>query len=138
MIKHMRASHPLYNWEHTPEQKLAALRSVGDMNIQTNAGQHIFEVNSYLNYLDPKAVRVERYACGLMGSAPERQYMKSLRQPADVSGSYIYSASAPATRPLTSSRYAGELARPSTPVSLAVPFTGVAIPQEDARFLWQR
>ena len=127
MIKQMRASHPLYNWEHTPEQKLAALRSVGDMNIQTNAAQHIFEVNSYFNYLDPKAVRVERYACGLMGSAPERQYMKSLRQPADVSGSYIYSASAPATRPLT--RYTARV----------IPHcNGVAIPQEDARFLWQR
>jgi len=127
VIKQMRASHPLYNWEHTPEQKLAALRSVGDMNIQTNAAQHIFEVNSYLNYLDPKAVRVERYVCGLMGSAPERQYMKSLRQPADVSGSYIYRASAPATHPVTD--YTARV----------IPHCyGVAIPQEDARFLWQR
>jgi hypothetical protein len=35
MIKQMRASHPLYNWERTLEEKWAALRSVGDMNIQT-------------------------------------------------------------------------------------------------------
>ena len=34
----------------------------------------------YLNDLDPKAVRVELYADGVMGGAPVRQEMKRVRQ----------------------------------------------------------
>ena len=44
----------------------------------------------YLNDLDPKAVRVELYADGVMGSAPVRQEMTRVRQLAGVSGGYVY------------------------------------------------
>ena len=42
------------------------------MTVQTNAAQHIFEAEVYLNDLDPKAVRVELYADGINGSDPIR------------------------------------------------------------------
>jgi starch phosphorylase len=42
--------------------------------------QHVFEVQVYLNGLDPKAVRVELYAAGVMGSASVRQEMKRALQ----------------------------------------------------------
>ena len=39
------------------------------------AERHIFEVEVYLNDLDPNAVRVELYADGVKGGAPVRQEM---------------------------------------------------------------
>ena len=45
----------------------------------TKDQQHVFEVQVYLNDLDPKAVRLELYADGACGSSPVRQEMKNLR-----------------------------------------------------------
>ena len=56
------------------DQKWAALR-FGDLRVETNAGQHVFEVEIYLNDLDPNAVRVELYADGINGGDPVRQEM---------------------------------------------------------------
>ena len=52
-----------------PEQKWAALR-FGEVKSRRDGGQHVFEVEVYLNDLDPEAVRVELYADGVLGSAP--------------------------------------------------------------------
>ena len=60
----------MVNWGQTLKQKWATLR-FGDVKVETNGGQHIFEVEVYLNDLDPKAVRVELYADGVKGSAPD-------------------------------------------------------------------
>ena len=62
------------------------------MKVETRGEQHVFEVQVYLNDLDPKAVRVELYADGVNGSAPVRQEMKRVRQLAGASGGYVYSA----------------------------------------------
>ncbi len=64
----------------------------GEVKIETNGKQHVFEVQVYLNELDPKAVRVELYADGVNGSAPVRQEMKLARQPAAADGGYVYRA----------------------------------------------
>ena len=97
------------------------------MKVETDAAQHVFEVQVCLNDLDPKAVRVELYADGVMGSAPVRQEMKLARQLAGASGGYVYSAAVSAARPA-----ADYTAR-------VIPHCdGVAIPLEDARILWQR
>ena len=61
----------IVNWEHTLKEKWATLR-FGDVKVQTNAAQHIFEAEVYLNDLDPNAVRVELYADGINGSSPVR------------------------------------------------------------------
>ena len=59
----------------------------------------MFEVQVYLDDLDPNAVRVELYADGINGGAPVRQEMKRVRQLAGASGGYVYSAAVPAARP---------------------------------------
>ena len=116
----------IVNWQHALEQKWAALR-FGEVEFETHGEQHVFEVQVYLNDLDPRAVRVELYAEGVMGSAPVRQEMKRVRQLAGASGGYVYSAAVPAARP------------PADYTARVIPHRdSVAIPLEDARILWQR
>ena len=59
----------LVDWRHALEQKWAALR-FGEVKTETAGGQHAFEVQVYLDDLDPDAVRVELYADGVEGGAP--------------------------------------------------------------------
>ena len=68
----------IVNWEHTLKEKWGTLR-FGDVKVQTNAAQHIFEAEVYLNDLDPNVVRVELYANGINGSSPIRQEMTRVR-----------------------------------------------------------
>jgi glycogen phosphorylase len=114
------------NWEKTLKQKWDTLR-FGEVKVQTNATQHIFEVEVYLNDLDPNAVRVELYADGINGSNPIRQAMARVQPPAGEPRGGIYRASVSATRLATD--YTARI----------IPhFEGVAVPLEDARILWQR
>ena len=75
----------MVNWQHTLEQKWAAL-SFGEVKVQTNAAQHLFEVQVHLHDLDPEVVRVELCADGVMGSAAVRQEMKLAGQLAGAAG----------------------------------------------------
>ena len=68
----------MVDWQHAVDQKWATLR-FGEVKVETNADQHVFEVQVFLNDLDPKAVRVELYADGINGDAPVRQEMKRVR-----------------------------------------------------------
>ena len=88
----------MVDWQQTLGQKWATLR-FGDVKVETDGEQHVFEVQVYLNDLDPKAVRVELYADGVKGSAPVRQEMKRVRPLAGASGGYVYRAAVPAARP---------------------------------------
>jgi starch phosphorylase len=116
----------MVDWQHASEQAWPALR-FGEMKVETNAGQHAFEVQVYLNALDPNAVRVELYADGVNGDGGARQEMERVRQLTGASGGYAYRALLPATRPATD--YTARL----------IPnYTGVAVPLEAARILWQR
>ena len=81
----------IVDWQQSLEQKWAALH-FGEAKVETDAERHIFEVEVYLNDLDPNAVRVELYADGVNGGAPMRQEMKRVRQLAGASGGYVYSA----------------------------------------------
>ena len=114
------------NWEQTLKQQWATL-GFGDVKVQTQQVQHLFEVVVYLNDLDPKAVRVELYADGVMGNAPVRQEMTRVRQLADVPGGYVYNAAVSAARP------------PVDYTARIIPHcSGVAVPLEVAPILWQR
>ncbi|MDE3052208.1 MAG: DUF3417 domain-containing protein, partial [Nitrospirota bacterium] len=114
------------NWEQTLKQKWATLH-FGDVKVETRGEQHICEVAVYLNDLDPKAVLVELYADGVMGSAPVREAMKRGRQLAGTSGGYVYSAAVSAARP--SGDYTARI----------IPHcAGVAVPLEVDTILWQR
>jgi len=114
------------DWLHAVEQKWGTLR-FGEVKVETRGKQHVFEAQVYLNDFDPKAVRVELYADGLNGGAPFCQEMKRVRQLADASGGYVYSAAAAAARPST-----------DYTVRLIPHYDGLAVPLEDARILWQR
>jgi starch phosphorylase len=116
----------MVDWQNGLEQKWALLHFV-EVTVETRGGQHLFEVQVGLDDLDPRAVRVELYADGMNGGAPERQTMKLVRQSAAAPGHYVYSAAVPATRPATD--YTARVIPQRD---------GVAIPLEDARILWQR
>jgi len=120
------AGRNIVHWEHTLKEKWDAIR-FGEVKIEVKGKQNVFEVQVYLNDLDPKAVHVELYADGINGSSPVRQEMKRVRRPSGASGGYVYSASVPAARP------------PTDYTARIIPHrAGVAIPLEDARILWQR
>jgi starch phosphorylase len=116
----------MVNWRHNLEEKWTAIH-FGEMKTETQGAQHKFEVQVYLNDLDPNTVRVELYADGVMGGAPVRQEMKRVGQLAGTSGGFVYNAAVPAARPATD----------YTP-RVIPEREGVAIPLEDARILWQR
>ncbi len=116
----------LVDWRHALEQKWAALR-FGEVKLETDGEQHVFEVQVYLDDLDPEAVRVELYANGVNGTAPERVEMKPVRQLVGAINGFAYRAGVPAARPATD--YTARL----------IPHRdGVAVPLEDAHILWQQ
>ena len=113
------------NWRHAVEEGWAALR-FGASHVETNADQHVFEVEVYLNDLAPDAVRVELCAEGVDGGAPVRKEMTRGREPAPAGGS-IYHATMPNSRP------AGDYTARAIPNC-----AGIAVPLETAQILWQR
>ena len=116
----------LVNWRRALEQKWAALR-FGEVKLETDGQQHVFEVQVYLDELDPEAVRVELYANGADGSEPERVEMERVRQLVGATNGYAYRAEVSAARSATD--YTARL----------VPHRdGVAVPLEDAHILWRR
>jgi starch phosphorylase len=111
---------------HSLEQKWGALR-FGEVKVETKDQQHIFDVQVYLNDLDPKAVQVELYANAVNGGSPQRQEMKNVRPLVGATGGYDYSAAVSAARP------------PSDYTARVIPHCdGAAVPLESARILWQR
>jgi starch phosphorylase len=114
----------LADWRRSLELEWAALR-FGEVKVETSGGQHAFEVQVYLGDLDPSAVRVELYADGADGPAPRE--MLRVGPLAGAEGGYVYSVSAPATRP------AGDYTPRAIPSH-----AGAAVPLEAAQILWQR
>ena len=89
----------MVDWQHAVDQKWGTLR-FGEVKVETNAEQHVFEVEVFLNDLDPNAVRVELYADGINGGDPVRQEMKCARPLAwRIRAATSISATVPATRP---------------------------------------
>jgi starch phosphorylase len=121
-----KAGVDMVNWRHDLEQKWAALR-FGEVKVESGADQHAFEAQVYLDDLDPEAVCIELYANGAGGAAPERAEMKRVRQLVGAVNGYVYHAAVPATRP------AAEYTARIIPRR-----SGVAVPLEAERILWQR
>jgi len=116
----------LIDWRHDLRQKWAGLR-FGEMKVVTKDGQHIFNVQVYLNDLDPKAVLVELYADAVKGGSPVRQEMKNIRPLVGATGGFDYSAAVPGAR--SSGDYTARV----------IPhWDGVEVPLESTRILWQR
>jgi starch phosphorylase len=116
----------IVDWKNALKQKWATLR-FGEVKVETNGREHTFDVQVYLNELDPNDVRIEVYANGINGESPVRQEMKCARQLVGAAGGYSYRAAASATRP----------AADYTP-RIIPHHDDLALPLEAANILWQR
>ena len=114
------------DWQHAVDRTWRSLR-FGDLRVETNADHHTFEVELFLNDLDPNAARVELYAEGINDGDPVRVEMKCAQPLPDASRGCVYHATVSTTRP------AGDYTARLVPQR-----SGVAVPLESARILWQR
>jgi glycogen phosphorylase len=116
----------MVDWQHSLEKEWPGLR-FGETHVETNGERHVFEVQVYLNGLDPDRALVELFADGVNGGDPVRQEMERIGPVAGAPGGYVYRAAVAAARPATD--YTARL----------IPrYSGVAVPLEAARILWQR
>jgi len=114
------------DWQHAVDRKWGSLR-FGDLRVEITADHHVFEVEIFLNDLDPNTVRVELYADGINGGDPVRQEMTCGRRLPGASRYCVYRATVPTTRP--AKEYTARV----------IPHrSGVAVPLESAEILWQR
>jgi starch phosphorylase len=97
------------------------------VKVETRGEEHEFEVQIWLNDLDPETVRVELYADGVKGAAPIRQEMKLGHELPDTTGGRVYRAAVSSARP------AGDYT-----ARLIPHFGGASIPLEETRILWQQ
>jgi len=113
-------------WRNALDHHWGTLR-FGEVNLETDGKQHVFEVQVYLDDLDPQAVRVELYANGGNVTSPERVEMKRVRPLVGTTNGYVFRAEVPAARPAMD--YTARL----------IPHhDGVVVPLEAAHILWQR
>ena len=116
----------MVDWKYSLEQKWAMLH-FGEVKVENHGEQYVFEVQVYINDLNPDAVRVELYADAINSSIPIRQEMKCISQPADRASCYVYSAQVSATRPAT-----------DYTVRMIPHYNSIAVPLEATQILWQR
>jgi starch phosphorylase len=115
----------LVHWQRTLEQNWSNLR-FGEVKVASDERNHVFEAQVYLSGLDPDTVRVELYANGVNGGEPVRQEMIRGQQLVGANG-YVYTGQVPSARPTT-----------DYTVRVIPHRSGVALPLEAARILWQR
>lgn len=116
----------IVHWRRELDAHWAALH-FGEMTLETDGELHIFEVQAYLDDLDPDAVRVELFANAVSGAEPERVEMKQVRQLVGATNGYAFRAAVSASRP--ADHYT---------IRLIPHREGVAVPLEACRILWQR
>ena len=113
-------------WHQMLEQKWDSIH-FGETKSETNETQHNFDIQVYLNDLNPDNVHVELYAKGINGEAPVVQKMTQSTRSAGSSNTYNYKTSVTSTRPA------------SDFTARVIPyFPNVSIPLEVSRILWQR
>ncbi len=113
-------------WQYGLEKNWTNAR-FGEVTVTTSDAWHTFEVQVYLNGIDPDAVQVELYAEAPNGEEPMRVKMSRDRPLVGAENGYAYTAQAPADRP------------PEDFTARIIPyFPGVAIPLEVPQILWQR
>ena len=116
----------IVEWRRTLERRWSGLR-FGEVRVESAGGEHAFEVQVFLDEIDPDAVRLELFADAEGEGPPVRQEMTRGRQLIGSVNGYVYSASVPATRP----------AADYTP--RVVPhFPRVGVPLEAGQILWQK
>jgi glycogen phosphorylase len=114
------------HWQRALDQNWRSIR-FGELTVANDGDRHAFEVQLYLDELDPDSVRVELYADGAIDGTPARQEMRQARRLAGAVGGYVYGAAVSASRP------------PADYTVRVIPWRAdVAIPLEDPRILWHR
>jgi glycogen phosphorylase len=114
----------LMNWSSSLAQHWNAMH-FGEMKQETANEQHIFEVQVYLDDMDPEAVRIELFADGINNKPSERIIMQRMHELVGAINGYAYHAELPATRP--ASDYTARI----------IPHHDAAsVPLEDQHILW--
>ncbi len=114
----------LVAWEQSLRENWAKLH-FGEITVELQGGEQIFEVPLYLGDLDPNAVQVQLYADGIGGDPPVLQEMVFARALAAGRGNVYRKVLSPA--------------RPAKDYTARVipRFRDAAVPLETARILWQ-
>jgi starch phosphorylase len=116
----------IVNWKRALAQNWTKLR-FGEIKVEVKDDQYEFEVQVYLNGLDPNLVKIELYAEDEESGATYQE-MKRVRQLVGDPNTYVYTALVPIT---------ARLEKAYTP--RVVPyFPGVAVPLEANYILWQK
>ncbi len=112
-------------WQRSLQAEWTGLR-IGKLTVEKTGEQNVFEVQVYLDELDPGAVQVELYADPLDGDRPVVEKMAHARPLVGTIGGHVYRAAVAANRP----------ASDYTP-RIVPAFADVAIPLEASPILWQ-
>lgn len=116
----------IFGWQQDLARHWAGVR-LGELQVETSGGKHLFQLQVYLGDLAPEAVRVELFANPIDGTDCSHWEMsRSFQMPGSVKG-YIYHGAVAASRP--SSDYTPRVI-PSHPAA--------RIPLEDRHILWFR
>ena len=97
---HGRLGLDLLNWQKALSRHWSALR-FGSATLEQQGEQYFFQVQVYLDELDPEAVKAELYAEEQNGGAPIRQPMNRGERLVGSANGFMYTVRVPATRPAT-------------------------------------
>jgi starch phosphorylase len=110
---------------NTLQQKWSKLQ-FGEVKVKTEGDKHIFDIQVYLNDLDPKAVVVELYAEGIDGGPSVRQKLEPVQMKTETNKPHVYQTTVSASRSATD--YTPRVI-PNIP--------GLSVPLETSMILWQ-
>jgi len=120
------AGRQVVEWHRAVDQKWGSL-GFGELRVHTDSNYHTVEVEVFLHDLDADEVRVEMYADAVNGGAPVRQEMTWAQTLPGDPRHGVYRVTLSSARP--ASDYTARM----------IPHrSGIAVPLECARILWQR
>ncbi len=128
LADHGGSGRQMVTWQANLDQRWAGLH-FGEMQVETDGGRHCFTIGVHLNDIDPQDVRVELYADGALGAAPEQVEMRSIDPPAAGSDGRSYRAYRAA---IPDTRHARDYT-----ARIIAHRDGVATPLEGNRIHWQ-
>ena len=88
----------LLRWQRELAKHWSKLR-FGSVTVDAHSDPYVFQVQVYLDEIDPEAVRVEIYADGQNGAEPFREVMTRREPLVGSANGFLYVSSVPATRP---------------------------------------
>jgi starch phosphorylase len=116
----------IIEWRRKLEDNWSKIR-LGELKVEKVGEHHQFQIEVFLNDLDPHAVQVELYANGVQGNAAVREEMALAPRSVAGLGSFAYSATL--SSPCSSADFT---------VRIIPRFEDVSVPLEETRILWQR